>query len=83
MIARTQGDGEGKKNQESVWFIVDSARTGLQGRRRARGVGTSDGRVGFARGAASASSGAGREAPTVDEDISGAARRWLTTARIS
>ena len=35
----------------------------------------------FARGAASASLGAGREASTVDEDIGGAARRRLTTAR--
>ena len=37
----------------------------------------------FAGGAAVASSGAGREAPTVDEDIGGAARRWLITARMS
>ena len=37
----------------------------------------------FAAGAASASTGAGREAPTVDEDISGAVSRCLTTARTS
>ena len=36
----------------------------------------------FAGGDASASSGAGREAPTVDENIGGAARRWLATARM-
>ena len=37
----------------------------------------------FARGAAVASSGEGREALTVGKDIGGAARRWLTTTRMS
>ena len=37
----------------------------------------------FAGGAAEASLGAGLDTPTVDEDIGGAARRWLTTARMS
>ena len=37
----------------------------------------------FAAGAASESSDAGREAPIVDEDNRGAARRWLATARTS
>ena len=37
----------------------------------------------FAGGAAAASSGAGQEARTVDEDIGGAVSRWLTTTTTS
>ena len=37
-IARTQGDGKGKENQELVLFIADGAPTGLQGRSRMQGA---------------------------------------------